>query len=275
VKVVLSGDGSDEVFGGYPWRHADFADLSMLYANRRLAALLGALGRGPLGAWLPQRVRAALPGYAGRDERYVRKLACFDEHGMQAILAAPYGAPVLAGWSDNVVQQHLDSGLTREEVARKLYTDVKTTMVSEMLTKVDRMTMAHGLEARVPFLDHRLVEWAFKLPGRYKVQRGQGKILVKKALERHLPAEILYRPKQGFNVPLKLWLRRELRDFVRDRLSSERIARRGFFRPAAVAGIVDAHFAGRIEASNRIYALLMLDLWAEHFIDRRAAFLPA
>jgi asparagine synthase (glutamine-hydrolysing) len=167
------------------------------------------------------------------------------------------------------VQRCLDQAPGGEQLARKLYTDIKTTLVSEMLTKVDRMTMAHGLEARVPFLDHHLVEWAFTVPGRYKLCNREGKLLVKKAMERHLPRDILYRPKQGFNVPLKLWMRAELKEFVRDSLTATRFAERGLYRPQAVAALLDDHFAERVDGSNKIFAILMLELWHQKFADVR------
>src|SRR5438477_7591978 len=98
---------------------------------------------------------------------------------------------MIEAFGDNIVQRCLEQAPGEEQLARKLYTDIKTTLVSEMLTKVDRMTMAHGLEARVPFLDHRLVEWAFTIPGRYKLEGNEGKWLVKKAMEDRLPRELL------------------------------------------------------------------------------------
>jgi len=157
----------------------------------------------------------------------------------------------------------------------QLYTDVKSTLVSEMLTKVDRMTMASGLEARVPFLDHHLLEWAFQIPSGYKMRGREGKLVVKKAMERYLPSELLYRPKHGFNVPMPVWMRGELREFVQDSLAEETVKRRGLFRPDRVTRLVQDHLAGRTDASNRILVLLMMELWFERFVDRRAELYPA
>jgi asparagine synthase (glutamine-hydrolysing) len=274
VKVVLSGDGSDEVFGGYVWRHGDFADLSSLHANPLLGGLAGLLWRSPLRRRLPERLRSRLAGFAGRDERYARQLTCFGGDELQQLLLAR-GEEIASAWENNVIQRCLDSSAAGEELARKLYTDVKTTLVSEMLTKVDRMTMAHGLEARVPFLDHRLVEWAFTVPARHKIQGSEGKLLVKKAMEKYLPRDNLYRPKQGFNVPLKHWLRGELKEFVLDHLAGARIARRGLLRPSGVTALLEAHFSGTTEGSNRIFALLMLELWMQQFVDNRRSFVAA
>ncbi len=272
VKVVLSGDGADEVFGGYVWRHGDFRKLSGLYSSRALARVARLLRSAPIRPLLPARLDARLGAFRSRDERYLRSMTCYTSEALEELLLPSCRDAVLGAWDENVTQAYLDAAPHGEALAAKLYTDVKSTLVSEMLTKVDRMTMAHGLEARVPFLDHHLVDWAFTVPGRHKVSGGEGKVLVKKAMERYLPREILYRPKHGFNVPLKPWLRGELREFIRDHLSEDRIARRGLLAPSKVSALLDDHFSGRQEASNRIFALLMLELWFEQFVDRRRSF---
>jgi asparagine synthase (glutamine-hydrolysing) len=266
VKVALSGDGGDEVFAGYVWRHIDFPEIprSAMVAASYLGSAFG-----PLAVLLPAPLRRRL-GYAQtRDERYLRSFTCFQKEDLAELLEPDAAAAIIEGLADNVVQRCLDQAPGGEQLARKLYTDIKTTLVSEMLTKVDRMTMAHGLEARVPFLDHHLVEWAFTVPGRYKLCNREGKLLVKKAMERHLPRDILYRPKQGFNVPLKLWMRAELKEFVRDSLTATRFAERGLYRPQAVAALLDDHFAERVDGSNKIFAILMLELWYQKFADVR------
>ncbi len=272
VKVALSGDGGDEVFAGYVWRHIDFPEIprSAMVAASYLGSAFG-----PLAVLLPAPLRRRL-GYAQtRDERYLRSFTCFQKDDLAELLEPDAAAAIIEGLADNVVQRCLDQAPGGEQLARKLYTDIKTTLVSEMLTKVDRMTMAHGLEARVPFLDHHLVEWAFTVPGRYKLCNREGKLLVKKAMERHLPRDILYRPKQGFNVPLKLWMRAELKEFVRDSLTATRFAERGLYRPQAVAALLDDHFAERVDGSNKIFAILMLELWYQKFADVRREYYVA
>jgi asparagine synthase (glutamine-hydrolysing) len=127
--------------------------------------------------------------------------------------------------------------------------------------------MAAGVEARVPFLDHELVEWAFSLPNELKLKNGEGKFLVKRALESRLPDEILYRPKAGFNLPLGKWLRTGLREMVGDLLSPAAVARRGYFRPEVVSRMVDEHMKGRDDIGNRLFVLLMLELWHRQVLD--------
>jgi asparagine synthase (glutamine-hydrolysing) len=270
VKVVLSGDGGDEVFGGYVWRHSDFREphpAATAWVDRATALLRR---RPNLRRLLPNRIEESLRRLQGRDERYLQSFTCFLDNELLDLLEPSLAGQVVDAWQTNIVQHTLDTAPSNEQLARKLYADVKTTLVSEMLTKADRMTMAHGLEARVPFLDHNLVEWAFTIPGRHKILNGSGKALVKTAMERNLPHHILYRPKQGFNVPMKVWMRGELRDFVRDTLTSSRLSQRGFFRPEAVESMLDDHFAERRDSSNKIFALLMLELWHELFVDGRA-----
>ena len=273
VKVVLTGDGGDEVFAGYTWRHVDFGEVGAGPAARwrRLARRLldGLTGRhGP--------ARAAVEGSsAGRDERYVHSFCCYQDEELGGLLTSAAAERVRRAWADNITQRYYDRFTNADQLRRKLYADLKSTLVSEMLTKVDRMTMASGLEARVPFLDHHLVEWAFQIPSVHKMRDREGKLLVKKAMERHLPSELLYRPKHGFNVPMPVWMRRELREFVRDNLAEETVRRRGLFRPDRVTRLVQDHLAGRTEASNKILVLLMMELWFERFVDRRAELYPA
>lgn len=275
VKVVLSGDGGDEVFGGYVWRHFDFPDMPKA-ASWGAQKAAGMLGRYPaLRPLVPKRLSERLASLASRDQRYLNAFISFHDSDLHELLEPSLAADVIEAWQDNAVQRCLENAPGGEQLAAKLYADIKTTLVSEMLTKADRMTMANGLEGRVPFLDHRLVEWAFTVPARHKIQGTNGKALVKTALERHLPHDILYRKKQGFNVPLKVWMRGELREFVRDHLTPARLRRRGIFKPDVVEAILQRHESGTVDASNKIFAMLMLELWHETFLDRRQSFVAA
>jgi asparagine synthase (glutamine-hydrolysing) len=270
VKVVLTGDGGDEVFAGYTWRHVHFQEGGPGRRWRRLARRLlhGLTGRGG-------QVEAVAEASRGRDERYVRSFCCYQDEELDGLLMGEAAERVRRAWAGNITQRYYDRFTNADQLRRKLYTDLKSTLVSEMLTKVDRMTMASGLEARVPFLDHHLVEWAFRIPSAHKMRDREGKLLVKKAMERHLPSELLYRPKHGFNVPMPVWMRRELREFVQDSLAEETVRRRGLFRPDRVTRLVRDHLDGRAEASNKILVLLMIELWFERFVDRRAELYPA
>jgi asparagine synthase (glutamine-hydrolysing) len=271
VKVVLSGDGGDELFAGYVWRHVDFPKL-LSAADVVLSRLFGIITENPtLYSFLPLWLRARLRRWKARDQRYLQSFVAFQDADLEQILEPHLWRSVRQTWRENEVQRCLDEAQTSEQLAQKLYADVKTTLVSEMLTKVDRMTMAHGLEARVPFLDHHLVEWSFTVPGVHKLSNGSGKRLIKEAMAGDLPPAILHRVKQGFNVPMKHWMKSELRDFVRDNLTASQIRRRGHFSPQAVEVIIDEHFSGKRDASNKIFAMLMLELWYQKFVDQRAS----
>lgn len=268
VRVVLTGDGGDEVFAGYPWRHLNYATppewvpARLLKSVRSICRLIlpeESRGAGRLRAWID-------PG-----ERYVRSLRLFSAAQLDSLLRDDLRNEVQRSWKMNIVERYFYEGEKIDQLTGKLTADLKTTLVSEMLTKVDRMTMAFGLEARVPFLDHRLVEWSFRLPSEFKMRNGLGKAIVRKGLEGHLPHELLYAPKHGFNVPMKAWLTGPLQSFVRDNLAESVIARRGIFRPAAITALIDQLEHGDQVTANRILSALMLELWFQQFVDRRGA----
>lgn len=266
IKVVLTGDGGDEVFAGYTWRHQDSAPLfAQKYSPvQRLLARTGAIGNRIAPGLRLWRAMNRDKREAGR---YIETYACFRDMDLVDIVQPDLWPQLQEEWSNNVTAEHYDATIGHPQLTRKLYTDMKSSLVSEMLTKVDRLTMAAGVEARVPFLDHELVEWAFSLPGDVKIKGGEGKLVVKKAMESRLPADILYRPKAGFNLPLGKWLRTGLKDMVHDLLSPASVARRGYFRPDVVSSMVDRHMRGGDDIGNRLFALLMLELWHRQILD--------
>ena len=159
-----------------------------------------------------------------------------------------------------------------DSISRLLYVDTKLWLADDLLARGDKMSMASSLEARVPLLDHRLVEFAATLPSDLKV-RGLSRKLSRKYLLREvardlLPAAILHRPKKGFPMPMGAWLRGEARDFCRDLLSPATVARRGLFDPAAIAGLLDDHESGRAGHGPLLWTLLSVELWHRSFLDR-------
>jgi asparagine synthase (glutamine-hydrolysing) len=282
VKVVLTGDGGDEVFAGYPWRHVAFPALQpplpplqqhIPTAFHPLLGWLKALARAsgllPALKALRHSVTAKLSVAPVWDTRYVQSFTCYQDHDLVELLVPEAWQTVRQTWASNITQRYYDRYESADQLTRKLYTDLKSTLVSEMLTKVDRMTMAFGLEARVPFLDHHMVEWAFGIPSTYKMHGTEGKYVVKKAMERYLPTDLLYRPKHGFNVPMKVWMKHQLSEFIRDTLSAHTIQSRGIFRAEAVQRLLHEHAQEVQDASNKIFVILMLELWFQHFVDRR------
>jgi asparagine synthase (glutamine-hydrolysing) len=150
-------------------------------------------------------------------------------------------------------------------VERAMATDIKTYLVDDILTKVDRASMAYSLEARVPLLDHRIVEFAARLPMEHKVHGGGTKHLLRKILYRHVPRELIDRPKMGFGIPVNRWLRNELRPLLAEYLNEERVRREGFLRPKGVERIVREHLSGRRDHQYRLWALLVFAMWVERY----------
>ncbi|HEY6822537.1 MAG TPA: asparagine synthase (glutamine-hydrolyzing) [Burkholderiales bacterium] len=273
VTVALTGDGGDEVFAGYRRfyqmrRIAWLAQRGLIPAWQRLRAAGVRLER-----WLrPEKPRAPFPstradqalemeGLAG----YKHLLAFIPDEEKSSLLTPEFRAASAA--SDT--QGYLEAAWRRAEGAemlnRLLYVDLSTYLPEDILFKVDIASMANSLECRSPFLDHKVIEFAFSLPGRYKLSaRGRHKRLLKEAFAEWLPPGFMERPKQGFSVPLARWLREDLAAPMRAALLENRTLARWFDR-AVVARYVEEHVSGRASHSTRLWPLFVLGLWAERF----------
>ncbi|MBN8483273.1 MAG: amidotransferase 1, exosortase A system-associated [Sphingomonadales bacterium] len=265
VTVALSGDGADEAFAGYR-RHR------FQHGEDRIRALLPAALRGPvlggLGAiypkadWAPQPLRAktTLLSLAGSSEAgYARAVGVSPPELRQMLYSPDFLA--LRGdyraeqpWEDLMRRAPARSGLDRAQ-----YADLKFWLPGDVLTKVDRTSMAVSLEAREPLLDHRLIEFAASLPESLRLRRGEGKWLLKKTMQRYLPGEILYRPKQGFVTPIAAWFRGPLAEEARAISRGTALARTGWFDQQAIARVAEEHIAGRRDHGRLLWQLLMLD----------------
>ena len=251
VTVALSGDGGDEAFAGYR-RHKVAA-----YADR-----LGPLARlaRPLGRFDDRVARLA----ASPTRRYAEQVSYFLPEQWQALAEPEFAAAAAAGadpWEDVLALPPLRG------VERYCALDTETYMPGAVLTKVDRMSMAHSLEVRSPLLDHHVYEFAARLPGDLKLRRGTTKWLLRQlALRRGMPEDLVLRPKQGFGVPFEEWLRGPLRPWIEDLVLGERAGGRGYFRRDAVAGLLGEHLAGA-DRSPQLWTLGMLELWHRQFID--------
>jgi asparagine synthase (glutamine-hydrolysing) len=173
----------------------------------------------------------------------------------------------LAGYNAvEVFRRHARHGGVEDPLALIQYLDFKTYLVGDINTKVDRASMAHALEVRAPLMDHKLVEWLCTLPSAVKLRRGQGKAIFKKAMEPHLPKDVLYRPKMGFAVPLARWFRGPLRARVRDALLGERLADTGLFNRLYLQHLVDDHQSGLKDYSAPIWSLLMFEAFLANVV---------
>ena len=264
VTVALSGDGADEAFAGYRrqvFHHHEERARSVLPAGLR-APLFGALGRAwPKADWAPRplRAKATLLALAeSGEEGYVRGLSVTLPGARRALYTDAFAASLDGFRAEDELIAIMRAAPGRSGLDRAQYADLTFWMPGDILTKVDRTSMAVSLEAREPLLDHRLVEFAARLPEGMRVKGGTGKYLLKKTLERYLPHDILYRPKQGFVTPIAEWLRGPLADASRG-IATGGLAQTGFFDPRAMAGLAEAHIAGRADHSRTLWQLLMLE----------------
>ncbi|MFN3863109.1 MAG: XrtA/PEP-CTERM system amidotransferase [Erythrobacter sp.] len=264
VTVALSGDGADEAFAGYRrqvFHHHEERARAVLPAGLRVP-LFGALGRAwPKADWAPRplRAKATLLALAeSGEEGYARGLSVTLPDVRRALYSDSFAASLEGFRAEAELVALMRAAPGRSGLDRAQYADLVFWMPGDILTKVDRTSMATSLEAREPLLDHRLVAFAARLPERMRVRGSTGKFLLKKSLERYLPQDILYRPKQGFVTPIADWFKGPLAGAARG-IAGGSLAQTGFFRPSAILAMAEAHIAGRADHSRTLWQLLMLE----------------
>lgn len=271
VKVVLAGDGGDELFGGY-----------RRYAVDQLAAAVHRLPRRLIEDWLPSIVQA-VPRFR-RLKRTVQTLPMRDparrygswlllfSRDMQAQLLQPDVNRRLQGYDPLEGYAHyyprLNHGSADDHVNRLLYMDVKTWLPDTYLEKVDKATMACGLEGRLPLLDHRLVELAFQIPSRFKIRGLSGKRILKQAVASLVPAAVLTKSKHGFSVPTDPWFRGPLKSFAFDVLLDGKARRRGYFNASMIERLWNEHTRGREVWDAHLWLLMNFEMWHRIHLDR-------
>jgi asparagine synthase (glutamine-hydrolysing) len=264
VKVALSGEGGDELFGGYYTYQADL-----------LALRVGGLARlaRPLVERLP--VSSSRTSFDYKAKRFVRAAhlpPLERHHGWKEIFSGDVRAELTGRrhhWDPvDLLRDRFDETAGAELLARLQDVDARVYLVDDLLVKTDRASMAHSLEARVPFLDPVVDSFAAALPTRLKVRRGGKKVLLRRAAEPLLPREIVRGRKRGFSIPAAAWLRGELEPFARETLSPDTLRRQGYFRHEAVTRLLDDHVAGRADLSRQLWGLLAFTLWHEHHVER-------
>ncbi len=267
VTVMLTGEGGDELFGGYPKCAADQWSkyLAWMPAGMRRGLLRGAASLLPFSK---RRARIALENLAIFDEaeRLSAWFAGFDSAGVAGLVR-----PEVLRSARVSAPEHLRNVLagcdSPHPLDRMLYADLHTWLVDDLLIKGDRMSMASSVEARVPFLDHPLVEYAATLPPAYKAKGRRTKILLKKLAERYIPRETIYRRKVGFTVPISPWFRGPLAGFVKEMLLGDRAASRNYFHRPAVEKLVNDHLSGKTDQARALWTLLSLEVWHRLFVD--------
>jgi asparagine synthase (glutamine-hydrolysing) len=265
VTVALSGDGADEAFGGYRRQrfHLHEERLRSFLPSAMRGPLFGALGAiYPKADWAPQplRAKATLLSLAGSGEQgYAGALAVTTPQLRDGLYSGGFARRLGGYRAEDPLIETMRAAPARSGLDRAQYADLKFWLPGDILTKVDRTSMAVSLEAREPLLDHRLIEFAATLPERVRIRHGQGKWLMKQAMRRYLPANILDRTKQGFVTPIAEWLRGPLAGDARAIGTSAALARTGWFDGKRIAALADAHIAGRADHSRLLWQLLMLD----------------
>ena len=270
VTVILSGDGGDELFAGYERYLIDrdrqvFERIPGFIRRNLMLRASRALPRAVYGKNFLRNV--ALEG----DARYVDSLSYFDEDAKQELLSAEIRRELGGRDSSAGYRQLLTVPHSAKHIDRLLYLDSKTYLPGDILTKVDRMSMAHSIEARVPLLDYKLIEFVQTIPASLKLRGRMTKHILKQAVRGLVPDQIIDRPKQGFGVPIAKWLNNELRDMLHDTLTDSRTRQRGYFNQQSVEAILNEHARGRRDNSRHLWGLLTLELWQRTFIDNNLA----
>lgn len=274
VTVALSGDGGDEFFGGYnryvhgpnTWRRIGWMP----------AALRRAAGTG-LTALSANTVNRLLGGVAGRlgvaqpgDKAHklgARLSTVHSADDLNVSLVSEWflnpGLVIGASMPPNLLDDRSRWPRLHSPVERMMALDGQTYLPDDILVKVDRASMAVSLETRAPFLDHKLVEFAWTLPMHMKIRNGQGKWILRRLVDRHVPAILMNRPKMGFGIPLDQWLRTSLRDWAENLISEERLTREGYFDPKPIRAAWLAHQSGKASNGYRLWSLLMFQAWLD------------
>ncbi len=269
VTVALSGDAGDEIFAGYDRYRVCLQDRAFPWIPEGVRRVY----RDHLHPLVPRRTPGRSLSYSIAlpwQERYLEDISFQPLQRQMAIFSDDFMAPA-AGEDDpfDVFRGYLERAPAKDPLSRLLYLDSKTYLPADILTKVDRMSMLTSLEARAPMVDHVFLEWATGLTAEWKMRGGDQKYIFRKLAERlGVPRETLYRPKQGFALPLVHWTRHELKDLILAVLLEPRSLQRGYVNAGAVRQLLDEHFRGRRNHAGRIWRLLMFELWHRNYLEK-------
>jgi asparagine synthase (glutamine-hydrolysing) len=264
VKMVLTGEGGDELFAGYaryrgnqfePWLH--WMPKSVAKHVRSIANQLPGL----------RRAKIAINALTQPDEatRFANWFPMFSDDAKQTLLSAQ--AESLRTGAAKVFSRQLADCRSTDSLSRMLYVDSKLWLPDYLLLRGDKLTMANSLEARIPLLDHKLVEFAAGLPNHLKLDGANRKVLLRRVASSLLPAQIINRPKQGFPIPIERWLQAEARSLMQDMLSKKSIESRGLLNAQYVDQLVTQHLRGYADHSTQLWGLISLEMWFRRFID--------
>jgi asparagine synthase (glutamine-hydrolysing) len=272
VTVALNGDGGDESFAGYE----RYAAMQLAENYRKVPKFLrqtvnAGVGLIPTSELSRSRLRsgkrfleaASLP----KVDRYLRWVSIFDAAAKSTLYSDAFKSETTSGYAKSLLEPWFVRANGSGFVDASLLADLMTYLPNDLLVKVDIATMAVSLEARSPFLDHHVIEFAASLPEKFKLRGLTTKYLLKKVLRKLLPSENLDRRKMGFGVPIGHWFRGKMQPFLREVVLSEKALNRGLFKPETVRQLIDQHTEGKRDYSHQLWTLLMLELWFQRFID--------
>jgi asparagine synthase (glutamine-hydrolysing) len=269
VKVVLSGDGGDELFGGYDTYEADRLARRVARVGAPLLPVLAAAAAvvppSSQKKGLVNKAKRFVEGMASApaDLQHYRWMTYLGPRAKQRLYTPGLREALATADAYQPVREILVRYQSDDGLNRQLYADLMVWLADDILVKVDRMSMATSLETRAPFLDVDVMELAFSMPGSLKIHRGERKHVLKRAMHGLLPDRILTRRKEGFSIPMKNWLRDELQALMRALLAPARLEARGLFVPSEVARLIEAHVAGRANHAHTLFPLMVVERWAE------------
>jgi asparagine synthase (glutamine-hydrolysing) len=271
VKVCLSGDGGDENFAGYRRYRFDLFEnrIRGIIPSGVRRPLFGTLGTlYPKADWLPRvfRAKTLLTNLSLSPERaYGHTMSWFTPEWKRRLYLPGLKEQVADYDPQSVLQKHFARTEGWDPLSRIQYVDIKTYLVDDILTKVDRASMAHSLEVRVPLLDHEFMERAAAIPAAYKLRGGEGKYIFKRSLSGTLPSEVLDRPKMGFTIPLARWFRNELRPMFESAVLSPDAYLGAYFDQGTIRSMWNLHQQGRRDFAPYLWALLVFERWGRRF----------
>lgn len=275
IPVLLSGAGGDDIFTGYRRHWAlSFERRWAWLPHAARAGIQRAAGRvgSHAGAQALPVVRRASKMFAHAGENADRRLVSYFMWSTEAVRRALYTPGFAAAVASVDTAEPLLASLAEipdehDPIQRMLHLETRHFLADHNLNYTDRAGMAVGVEIRVPLLDLELVQFAARIPARYKQKGREGKAIFKRAMEPYLPSDVIYRPKSGFGVPLRRWLRNELRPMVQDTLNEASLRNRGIFDPSAVQRLIQLDAEGRLDGAYTIFALVCIELWFRQFVD--------
>jgi asparagine synthase (glutamine-hydrolysing) len=271
VTVALSGDGGDELFGGYETYLADqkahqYSLVPSFIRHYCIEPFVRSLKPRPAKKGFINKAKRFVEGLEQHEDLSHARWRIFTNNGFRKTLFAREALSELETSEADHIHTLFRRAGNRQPLNKSLYVDLKSYLCDNCLVKIDRMSMAVSLESRVPLLDKELVELAFRIPENFKVANGETKILLKKIAARHVPHECVYRPKEGFSIPIKNWLKKRLRPLMEELLNYKNIEKEGIFQPASIEKLKHEHLSGTNNHSHLLWSLMVFQDWRRRWL---------